>query len=217
MFLLVLDLKPHLHPSSGCGRLRLCQSRTADQRPGGWDLRQAAHSAQCYVRGQEESEPLSGRSGGENLIEIKTLNSHCHQKWPDLTGTSLPAAFHAALSDCKICKRKKPLLYRWNHFTDWSSFLRQTCCTVFWLVVSGLWSFRYSRNNLFTINYCHPLYFIVYFLITCTWKCCYSPVVWVTCPTKVKNAFLFKVWSFPMSALHLFFMVLIGRERKLKL
>lgn len=53
--------------SSGCGRLRLCQSWTADQRPGGRDLRQAARSTQHDIRGREESEPLFGCSGGENL------------------------------------------------------------------------------------------------------------------------------------------------------
>lgn len=51
----------------------MCQSWTADQRPCGWDLCQAAHSTWCY-RGGEESEPLFGCSGGENLKKKK--NSH---------------------------------------------------------------------------------------------------------------------------------------------
>lgn len=45
----------------------MCESWSADERPGGRDLRQAAHSAQRYIGEREESEPLFGRSGGENL------------------------------------------------------------------------------------------------------------------------------------------------------
>lgn len=64
-------LNPHRHLSSGCGWLRLRQSRTTDQRPGGRDIRQTAHSAQRDDRGREESEPLLGCSGGENLTVTK--------------------------------------------------------------------------------------------------------------------------------------------------
>lgn len=53
----------------------MCQSWTADQRPGGRDLRQAARSTQHDIRGREESEPLFGCSGGENLTGNEDLDA----------------------------------------------------------------------------------------------------------------------------------------------
>ena len=57
--------------SSGRDRLRVRQSRPADQRSSGRDLRPAADSAQRCTRRREESEPLFGCSGGENLKKKK--------------------------------------------------------------------------------------------------------------------------------------------------
>lgn len=73
--------------SSGRNRLRVCQPWAADQRPGGRDLRAAADSVQPSGRRREESEPVFGCSGGENLTGVKTLTSHCHQKLAALIRT----------------------------------------------------------------------------------------------------------------------------------